>query len=100
VLRSGKEVFVKDHVQPEAARQVSFVMGIFKSRKPLQPAFNQAKRWIRETFHGLGPRHLQAYFDEFCFRKNIIGEGASIFSSLIQLCTAHERIMYKDLVHR
>jgi transposase-like protein len=100
VIRTGKDAFIKDHVQPDAAAQVSFIMGIYKSRKPLLPFFNQAKRWIRETFRGLGPRHLQAYFDEFCFRMNRIKNEASIFGSLIQLCAEHERIMYKDLVHR
>jgi hypothetical protein len=40
--------------------------------RPLLPYFNQAKRWIRETFHGLGQRHLQVYFDEFCFRINAV----------------------------
>jgi transposase-like protein len=100
VARTGKEAFVRDHVESEAVEHVSFVMGIYKSRKPLQPFFNQAKRWIREIFRGLGSRHLQAYFDEFCFRMNRMRKEASIFGSLIQLCTEHERIMYKDLVHR
>jgi transposase-like protein len=48
VSRTGKEVFIRDHVQPDAADNVSIVTGIFKSRryKPLLPYFNQAKRWI------------------------------------------------------
>jgi transposase-like protein len=100
VYRPVRDAFLRDHVQKEADSHVSFVTGIFKSRKPLIPYFNQAKRWIRETFRGLGPRHLQAYFDEFCFRINKRSKEASAFGGLIQLCTAHEKIMYKDLVRR
>jgi transposase-like protein len=100
VLRSGKDAFIRDHVQPGAVARVSFVTGIFKSRKPLIPFFNQAKRWIRETFRGLGRRHLQAYFDEFSFRINGIRNKSPIFESLFQICTEHERIMYRDLVQR
>jgi hypothetical protein len=102
VTRTGKEAFIRDHVQPGADAQVSIVTGIFKSQryKPLLPYFTQAKRWIRETFHGLGQRHLQAYFDEFCFRINAVRKKASVFASLIGLCTEHEKILYKDLVHR
>jgi transposase-like protein len=98
VLRQGKEAFIRKHVQPEATARVCFVMGIFRSHKPLQPLFKQAKQWVRETFRGLGPRYLQAYFDEFCFRINRMWKEASIFDSLIQLCVENERIMYKDLV--
>jgi transposase-like protein len=100
--RTEKEAFIQDHVQPEAAAHVSIVTGIFKSQryKPLLPYFNQAKRWIRETFHGLSQRHLQVYFDEFCFRINAAWKGASVFVSLIELCTEHEKILYRDLVQR
>jgi transposase-like protein len=102
VSRTEKEAFIRDHVQPEAAADVSIVTGIFKSQryKPLLPFFNHSKRWIRETFHGLGQRHLQAYFDEFCFRINTIWKEASIFVNLIQLCAKHEKILYRDLVQR
>jgi transposase-like protein len=102
VSRPGKEAFIRDHVQPEAAAHVSIVTGIFKSQryKPLLPYFTQAKRWIRETFHGLGQRHLQVYFDEFCFRINEVRKEASVFVSLIGLCTEHEKILYRDLVQR
>jgi transposase-like protein len=102
VSRTGKEAFIRDHVQPEAAAHVSIVTGIFKSQryKPLLPYFIQAKRWIRETFHGLGQRHLQVYFDEFCFRINAVRKEASVFASLIGLCTQHEKILYRDLVQR
>lgn len=29
-----------------------------------------SKAWIGGTFHGLSPKHLQSYLDEFCFRFN------------------------------
>jgi hypothetical protein len=102
VSRPGKELFIRDHVKPDAADHVSIVTGIFKSRryKPLLPYLTQAKQWVRETFHGLSQRHLQAYFDEFCFRINTVRKKASVFASLIGLCTEHEKILYRDLVQR
>jgi hypothetical protein len=52
VSRPGKEAFIRDHVQPEAAAHVSIVTGIFKSQryKLLLPYFTQAKRWIVRPF--------------------------------------------------
>jgi transposase-like protein len=102
VSRMQKEAFIRDHVQPEAVYDVSIFTGIFKSRryKPLLPYFTQAKQWIQETFHGLSQRHLQVYFDEFYFRINVVWKKASIFVKLIQLCTEHEKIKYRDLVQR
>ena len=32
--------------------------------------FANAKRWALGVYHGLRPKHLQAYLDEFVFRFN------------------------------
>ena len=32
--------------------------------------FAQLKRWALGVYHGLRPKHLQAYLDEFVFRWN------------------------------
>ncbi|RXZ83474.1 transposase [Paenibacillaceae bacterium] len=36
----------------------------------LLSAFHQLKEWILFQFHGIGPKYLQNYFNEFCFRFN------------------------------
>lgn len=38
--------------------------------KWLHTMVSNAKAFIGGTFHGLSPKHLQAYLDEFCFRTN------------------------------
>ena len=30
--------------------------------------FGNLKTWLRGTFHGVSPKHLQRYLDEFVFR--------------------------------
>ena len=30
--------------------------------------FGNLKTWLRGTFHGISPNHLQRYLDEFAFR--------------------------------
>jgi hypothetical protein len=30
--------------------------------------FGNLKTWLRRTFHGVSPKHLQCYLDEFVFR--------------------------------
>jgi hypothetical protein len=36
--------------------------------KWLHTMISNAKAFIGGTFHGLAPKHLQSYLDEFCFR--------------------------------
>jgi transposase-like protein len=46
----------------------------------------QAKRWVTETFHGIGAKYLQLYWDEFCFRLNCHGQHKPILPSLTAVC--------------
>ncbi|MGO4272766.1 transposase [Paenibacillus sp. TAF58] len=46
----------------------------------------QASKWINSTFHGLGPKHLQKYLDEFSYRLNFSSKNIPIFAHLVHLC--------------
>lgn len=46
---------------------------------------SNAKSFVQGTFHGLAPKHLQRYLDEFCFRFNRRFRQDALFPSL---CTA------------
>ncbi|MFX3634828.1 MAG: transposase [Candidatus Pristimantibacillus sp.] len=46
--------------------------------------FNKAKAWLNKTFHGIGSKYLQAYFDEYCFRLN--HTSINVFELLTGLC--------------
>jgi ISXO2-like transposase domain len=44
------------------------------------------KRWTRDIFHGVSPAHLQAYFDEYCYRLKRRGPREDIFRRLLNRC--------------
>lgn len=59
---------------------------------------NYCKRPIHSTYSSVSRKHLQRYFDEFCFRYN--HRNVSLeerFTSVIK-CT-HKRLTYKELVN-
>jgi hypothetical protein len=41
--------------------------------------FGNLKTWLRGTFHGVSPKHLQRYLDEFVFRFNRHWEETELF---------------------
>lgn len=53
--------------------------------------------WLARTFGGIGPKHLQAYLDEFCFRVNV---RADLFGTLLSLCGSTPTITYRELVRK
>ena len=61
-------------------------------RSPTSPA-----SWLRSTHHGVEPKHLQAYLDEFAFRFNRRRTPMAAFQSLLRLTGAHEPTTYKML---
>ncbi len=52
-----------------------------------------SKAWIGGTFHGLGPKHLQSYFDAFAFRFNR-RRLQSVFERLVVACAASTPVRY------
>jgi len=44
------------------------------------------KRWTLDVFHGVSPRHLQAYLDEYCYRLNRRDKREDIFRRLLNRC--------------
>ncbi|MGZ9583472.1 transposase [Paenibacillus marinisediminis] len=51
----------------------------------LKKQFQRARRWMIDTFHGIGPTYLQRYLDEFCFRSNAISEHFSAWELLMSM---------------
>lgn len=69
---------------------------------------NGALRWVHtlisnvkssllETFHGLGKKHLQTYFDEFAFRFNRRFWPEQLFPRLVRAVAASYILGYDDL---
>lgn len=57
------------------------------------------KRWILDIFHGVSPKHLQAYLDEFCYRLNRRWHRSDLFRRVLNRCL-HFTVpsTYKQLV--
>ena len=62
--------------------------------------FANAKRWALGVYHGLRPKHLQAYLDEFVFRFNRRHNPVAAFDRLLGLGLTLEPATYQMLVGR
>src|SRR5690242_18501836 len=62
--------------------------------------FANAKRWALGVYHGLRPKHLQAYLDEFVFRFNRRRNPAAAFDRLLGLSLTLEPATYQMLIGR
>ena len=56
------------------------------------------KALIMGTYHGLDKKHLQRYFDEFCYRFNRRRFGNQLFNRLLVACASTPTITYAQLV--
>lgn len=55
------------------------------------------KRWALGVYHGLRPKHLAAYFEEFVFRFNRRKNRHAAFATLLSLGTQLAPVTYKML---
>jgi len=55
----------------------------------IHKAFGNLKTWLRGTHHGVDPKHLQAYLNEFVFRFNRRRTPMAAFQSLLGLASTH-----------
>ncbi|MCF6198590.1 MAG: transposase, partial [Hyphomicrobiaceae bacterium] len=60
--------------------------------------FANLKEWAKGTYHGLRPKHLQSYLDEYVFRSNRRHNRPSAFKTLLQLATSCQPVTYKMLI--
>ncbi|MDR2529630.1 MAG: hypothetical protein LBD04_11565, partial [Synergistaceae bacterium] len=50
------------------------------------------------TYHGLGKKHLQRYFNKFCYRFNRRCFARQFFNILLTVCISTPTITYSQLV--
>ena len=65
--------------------------------KWLHRVISNAKAFIDGTFHGLGPKHLQRYLDEFSYRFNRRFFHKQIFGRILSSCLATGPLTYAEL---
>jgi transposase-like protein len=63
----------------------------------LHTIISNAKAFIGGTFHGLDPKHLQAYLNEFSFRFNRRKFKGELFNRLLSCCASTKTITYSEL---
>jgi hypothetical protein len=58
---------------------------------------SNVKAFILGTYHGLAKRHLQAYFDEFCYRFNRRQSINQLYPRLLNACVSASTITWAEL---
>jgi transposase-like protein len=98
IYRSGLEAFTEMNIEAGATTECYIKEITPLKQRPTLPIFKASRKWIQTTFRGLGPRHLQAYLDEFCYRLNLkLRNSTSIFEELVRHCTSTKPITYIKL---
>ena len=64
----------------------------------LHTIVSNMKAFIAGTYHGLDKKHLQRYFDEFCYRFNRRKFGHQLFNRLLTACVQGTFITYKQII--
>jgi hypothetical protein len=92
ILPMGLHAFAAAHIEPNAAVEFNTKRYAPKKLQPLLPVFARANMWLNKTFGGIGPRHLQAYLNEFCYRFNVQRElGSELNQNPRQECTLQRK---------
>ncbi len=52
--------------------------------KKLHTMIHQVKSWIRTTYSNVSAKHIQRYFDEYCYRLNRSQSKDTVFNNLIK----------------
>ncbi len=60
--------------------------------------FGNLKTWLRGTFHGVGPKHLQRYLDEFVFRFDGRWREGELFGFVLRRVARGQPLPYQQLV--
>jgi len=58
---------------------------------------SELKNWITDTFHGVSPKHLQAYLNEFAFITNRTSDPSAAFHTILGLSLKRRGPTYRDL---
>lgn len=66
--------------------------------KKLHIMIHQVKTWIRTIPTHVSISHIQAYFDEFCFRINHSQSKNTIFHNLINRMVNHKHVLQKEII--
>jgi len=66
--------------------------------KALHTMIHQIKSWIRTTYSWVSERHVNRYFDEFCYRLNRSQSKKTIFNNLMVRMVKTDKIYQKKII--
>lgn len=91
--------FIQDHVHPDSIETTVFTRRYGPNmNKKLAWMGYEITRWIGMIYRGIGPKHLQAYLNQFCYSYN--RSKSPIYPQLLADCIASRRITYPALTRK
>ncbi|TJY43546.1 IS1595 family transposase [Cohnella pontilimi] len=101
VNKIGKNNFVRNHVQMDVSEVVSDVgRARFEHSTSLKRLGRAAGSWLNTVFHGIGPKHLQSYLDQFSFQINQTVRKMSVFQASLSWCAVTTTVTYSEIINR
>jgi hypothetical protein len=64
----------------------------------IHQAFGNLKAWLLGTHHGVDPKYVQSYLDEFVFRFNRRAHPMAAFSTLLGIVSHKEPLTLRNLI--
>lgn len=66
--------------------------------KALHTVIHQVKSWIRTTYSWVSHKHINRYFDEFCYRINRSQTKDTIFNNLIERMVCADKVYHSQII--
>jgi len=66
--------------------------------KALHTMIHQIKSWIRTTYSWVSKKHIDKYFNEFCYRINRSQSKATIFNNIITRMAKSDKLYHDQIV--
>ena len=82
-----RHVVVKGETKEDVARQIPRV----------HEAFAELQTWLVGTHHGVSAKHLQAYLNEYAFRRDARADPQAAFLRILKIGTHREGPEYKGI---
>ena len=93
VLAGGEGRVAERHLDPaERGRQALDILPWAHT------AFGNLKTWLRGTFHGVSPKQLQRYLDEFSYRFDRRWREGELFGFVLRRVARGQPLPYRRLV--
>ncbi len=101
VTPAGRYAFIHAHVDSDCTSIASVIHKFSPKRnRNLLAIGRKASRWINDTFCGIGPKHLQAYLEQFSYLFNHSRRHEPAFRPLLQSCATTKSCTYALLISK